>query len=104
MTAEKEYWFRHNYRRNLLDMHISDSDEAFLTRFDPAAYADALKEAGVQAAVVKAKSHTGLCYWPAGIGRMLNHLRSGHWIRIDRMDMEELPAAAGEKGFSVRGY
>ena len=41
---------------------------------------------------------------PAGIGRMLNHLRSGHWIRIDRMDMEELPAAAGEKGFSVRGY
>ena len=70
MTAEKEYWFRHNYRRNLLDMHISDSDEAFLTRFDPAAYADALKEAGVQAAMVKAKSHTGLCYWPAGIGRM----------------------------------
>ncbi len=70
MTAEKEYWFRHNYRRNLLDMHISDSDEAFLTRFDAAAYADALKEAGVQAAMVKAKSHTGLCYWPAGIGRM----------------------------------
>lgn len=41
---------------------------------------------------------------PAGIGRMINHLRSGHWIRIDRMDMEELPVKAGEKGFSVRGY
>ena len=41
---------------------------------------------------------------PAGIGRMLNHLRSGHWIRIDQMDMEELPVAAGERGFNVRGY
>lgn len=41
---------------------------------------------------------------PAGIGRMMKHLRSGHWIRIDDIEMEPLPVIAGEKGFSVRGY
>ena len=41
---------------------------------------------------------------PATIGRVLTHLRSGHWIRIDDMDVEECPAVVGERGFSVRGY
>jgi acylphosphatase len=41
---------------------------------------------------------------PAGIGRMMKHLRSGHWIRIDDMDMEEIGTVPGERGFSVRGY
>ena len=41
---------------------------------------------------------------PAAIGRVLTHLRSGHWIRIDDMDVEECPIVDGERGFSVRGY
>ena len=41
---------------------------------------------------------------PAAIGRMMKHLRSGHWIRIDDMDMESLPVVPGERGFDVRGY
>lgn len=41
---------------------------------------------------------------PAAIGRMMKHLRSGHWIRIDDMDMESLPVIPGERGFGVRGY
>lgn len=41
---------------------------------------------------------------PAAIGRVLTHLRSGHWIRIDDMEAAELPLIPGEKGFSVRGY
>ena len=41
---------------------------------------------------------------PAAIGRVLTHLRSGHWIRIDNMDVEELPLVAGERGFGVRRY
>ena len=41
---------------------------------------------------------------PAAIGRVLTHLRSGHWIRIDDMDVEECPIVKGERGFSVRGY
>ncbi len=41
---------------------------------------------------------------PAAIGRLISHLRSGSWIRIDKMDVEERPLAAGERRFGVRGY
>lgn len=41
---------------------------------------------------------------PAAMGRMMKHLRSGHWIRIDDMEMESLPVVPGEKGFNVKGY
>ena len=41
---------------------------------------------------------------PAAIGKVLTHLRSGHWIRIDDMEVEEIPLANGERGFDVRGY
>lgn len=39
-----------------------------------------------------------------GIGRLLTHLQSGHWIRIDKMDIEEMAVVPGERGFGVRGY
>lgn len=39
-----------------------------------------------------------------GIGRLLTHLQSGHWIRIDKMDMEEMAVVPDERGFGVRGY
>ena len=41
---------------------------------------------------------------PAGIGNLLKHMQSGHWIRIDRMDTDMMPLVPGEKGFGVRGY
>ncbi len=41
---------------------------------------------------------------PAAIGKVLTHLRSGHWIRIDDMEVEEIPLVNGERGFDVRGY
>ena len=41
---------------------------------------------------------------PAGIGKLMKHLRSGHWIRIDDMDIESRPLVPGERGFGVKGY
>ena len=41
---------------------------------------------------------------PAAMGRMMKHLRSGHWIRIDDMDLESMQVVPGEKGFNVKGY
>ena len=41
---------------------------------------------------------------PAAIGKVLTHLRSEHWIRIDDMEVEEIPLVDGERGFGVRGY
>ena len=41
---------------------------------------------------------------PVAIGKVLTHLSSGHWIRIDDMDVEEIPLKPTERGFEVRGY
>ena len=59
MAAEK--WFTKAYRRNLVDMHIEDWDEAFLSRFDPAEYAANLKKAHIQAPMIYLQSHVGHC-------------------------------------------
>ena len=58
-----------------MDMHIDDWHETFLSKLDVDEYVDALVDAGVQAAMVKAKPHTGLCYWPCDTGRMHKGLK-----------------------------
>ena len=63
-------WFEGNYRRNLMDMHIDDWNPEFLSKINADEYVEALKDAGIQAAMVKGKSHTGLCYYPTKVGRM----------------------------------
>ena len=61
-------WYERSYRRNLVDMHIEDWDERFLSQFDPQRYVSLLKEARVQSAMVYANSHIGHCYWPTKTG------------------------------------
>lgn len=68
-------WIEGNYRRNLLDMHIDDWNEEFLSKVNPEEYAEALKDASVQAAMVKAMPHTGLCNYPTKINRMHKGLK-----------------------------
>lgn len=68
-------WINGNYRRNLLDMHIDDWNEEFLSKVDPEEYADCLQEAGVQAAMVKAMPHTGLCNFPSKMNPMHRGLK-----------------------------
>lgn len=63
-------WIKGNYRRNLMDMHIDDWNPEFLSKINVKEYVEALKDAGVQAAMVKGKPHTGLCYYPTKVGRM----------------------------------
>ncbi len=79
-------WIKGNYRRNLLDMHIDDWNEEFLSKIDPEEYVNALADAGVQAAMVKAMPHTGLCYYPTKYGRMHKGLKGrdylGEMIRL----------------------
>ena len=63
-------WFQRSYRRNLVDMHIEDWDESFLSKLDPKNYVEMLKTAHVKSAMVYANSHIGLCYWPTKSGQM----------------------------------
>jgi hypothetical protein len=63
-----EEWYRHSYRRNLVDMHIADWDEHFLSQFDPETYVATVCRAQPTAAMVYAHSHVGHCYYPTQIG------------------------------------
>jgi hypothetical protein len=61
-------WYRTAYRRNVIDMHITDWDERFLSQFDARNYVDMLRLSGAQSAVVYAHSHVGHCYYPTQVG------------------------------------
>ncbi|MBQ1985275.1 MAG: hypothetical protein II230_03080, partial [Clostridia bacterium] len=56
------------YRRHLLDMHIEDWDNRFLSKFSPEVYVENLKIAEVNYAMVYLQSHVGLCYFPTKTG------------------------------------
>lgn len=62
-------WYKHAYRRNVIDMHIMDWDPEFLSKFDPDMYVERLRTARAQSAVLYAHSHVGLCYFPTKIGQ-----------------------------------
>ena len=68
-------WYQSAYRRCVVDMHITDHNEKFMSEFDARKYVDMLILAQVQSAVVYAHSHVGLCYFPTKIGRMHSGLK-----------------------------
>jgi len=63
-------WYEKSYRRNLVDMHIEDWNEEFLSQFDSKNYVEMLKKAKIQSAMVYINSHVGYCYWPTKTGKM----------------------------------
>jgi len=71
----KKEWFKKSYRRNLVDMHIPDWNEKFLSGFDPKKYVDMLSLAKVNSAMIYANSHIGNCYWPTKVGHMHKGLK-----------------------------
>ncbi len=70
-----EPWYRHVYRRNVIDMHITDWNDKFLSEFDPGRYVQMLAMSQVKSAVVYTHSHVGLCYFPTQIGREHNAMK-----------------------------
>ena len=71
----KEKWFKKSYRRVLIDMHIDDWNEKFLTEFDPEKYVKLLKISDIQTILIQTVSHTGLCYWPSRNGQIHKGLK-----------------------------
>ncbi|HHY81618.1 MAG TPA: family 10 glycosylhydrolase [Clostridiales bacterium] len=63
-------WYKNSYRRNLIDMHIEDWNEEFLSQFNSVKYVELLKKAKVQSAMIYINSHVGYCYWPTKTGEM----------------------------------
>lgn len=68
-------WFEKSYKRNLIDMHISDWDERFLRDFNARNYVDMLSLADVDTAYIYSSSCLGISYWPTKTGHMHNGLQ-----------------------------
>jgi len=93
----KKGWFRKSYRRNLVDMHIEEWDDSFLSKFDPETYVDMLVLARVDAAMIYANSHVGYCYWPTKVGHMHRGIKG-------RDILGQTVELCHEKGMSVILY
>ena len=90
-------WIEGNYRRNLLDMHIDDWNPEFLSKVNVDEYVEALKAAGVQAAMVKGRPHTGLANYPTKVGRMHKGLKGYDYFG-------EMVKKCHENGIAVIAY
>lgn len=60
--------YRDARRRLLVDMHIPDWDDRFLSRYNPSSIADAAEAIGADAVMLYFQSHLGLCYYPTQVG------------------------------------
>jgi hypothetical protein len=63
-----------------MDMHLDDWNDEFLSKLDPPALVNLMKDAGVQQLVVKSRPHTGLAYFPTKIGRMHKGLHGRDYV------------------------
>ena len=90
-------WYERAIRRNVVDMHIPDWNEEFMSRMDPVRYADLLAESKVQSTVLYAHSHAGTCFYPTRVG----HMHAG----LQGRDLfGELVGLLHERGIYVQAY
>jgi hypothetical protein len=68
-------WFKHAWRRAVIDMHIPDWDDAFLSEFDPDDYVMNLVQSRAQSIVLYALSHVGLFNYPTQVGQQHKGLK-----------------------------
>lgn len=61
-------WYEKDFRRNLVDMHITAFDETFLSEFNPKKYVETVAKSNVNALLFYANSHVGYCNWPTNMG------------------------------------
>ncbi len=90
-------WYKDNYRRIFLDMHISDDKEVYLSKFNPREIVKLFKEANAQTVVVKSRPHTGLAHHPTKFGRTHKALTSKDYVR-------EMIEIAHNEGLAVESY
>ena len=70
----KQKWYEQTYRRLLLDFHIADWDERFLSQFDPVEFVDCVELANITTVMLMSNTHTGLCNYPTRVGAVHTNL------------------------------
>ena len=63
-------WYKSSFRRSLLDMHIEEWDDRFLSLFDENEIFRCVREAHIKSPMFYLQSHVGYCYWPTKSGHM----------------------------------
>jgi hypothetical protein len=81
MTSLATPWYTTAYRRAVIDMHIPDWDDAFLSRLDVDQYVAMLVKARAQSIVAYAMSHVGLFNYPTKVGRQHGNLKGRNIVR-----------------------
>ena len=74
-------WYETAYRRAVVDMHIPDWDEKFLSQFDPDEYVARLVTSRAQSIVCYAQSHVGLFNYPTRIGQQHRGLKGRNLVK-----------------------
>jgi hypothetical protein len=94
MTQDEKMWYKKNYRRILVDMHIPDWNEEFLSKYEPKKMVEFYERAGVTSVMFYCQSHVGLCYWPTKVGRMHAGLKGRDIVRelLDELKKRNLSA------------
>ena len=90
-------WYERSYRRNLVDMHINDSDPVYMSQYDPVRYVDNLVAANVDTAILYAGNCLGICFWPTKAGHMHKNLGGRDIVR-------EAVAECRRRGLNVNVY
>ena len=52
-------WYKNNFKRSLIDMHIPDWNPEFLSKFDPEKYADSVYASGAEVALISEYTEEG---------------------------------------------
>ena len=91
-------WYKKNYVRHLIDMHINDWSEEFLSELDVESYVSALKKGRFQNAMIYLQSHVGLCYFPTKVGTMHRTFIGREYL------MKRLIDRCHEEGIAVTAY
>lgn len=92
VTPLSEKWYTHAWRRAVIDMHIPDWDEAFLSKFSPEEYVSRLITSKAQSVVLYAQSHTGLFNYPTKVGKQHSAWHGRDVLRelIDRCHQQHI--------------
>lgn len=91
-------WYKDIYRRHLMDMHINDTDEAFLSRLSADEYFKNLKKAKIQSPMIYLQSHTGLCNYETSTARAHKRFLSGE------NEIKKLISLCKKDGMRIVGY
>ena len=91
-------WYEGIFRRQLTDMHINDTDAAFLSKFDADEYFNCLVRAKIQSPMIYLQSHTGICNYKT------ESARTHHRFTLGENELKRLIKMCKDNGMRVVGY